>query len=311
MKFLRYAVLAATTVLLAACSSGPPAPTVERTPVGIEKPLRPVAGAAGAPAAGYVVKKGDTLYSIARAHGVDPKDLASWNGIENSNQIALGQQLQVTPPRAETALPSAVAGGAVVQPIAQPAAVEVKPIASRPLPEVSTALLKREPKGGKVPYSEEALAKAKGTALAPVADAPAAVVAPAVVAAAVPVVPGAIEWIWPHNGKLLATFVEGSSKGLDIAGNPGDPVLASAPGKIVYAGVGLRGYGKLVIVRHNAEFLSAYAHNSAILVKEGDTVARRQKIAEVGSTDADSPRLHFEIRRQGKPTDPLKFLPSR
>jgi lipoprotein NlpD len=125
------------------------------------------------------------------------------------------------------------------------------------------------------------------------------------------VVPGAIEWIWPHNGKLLATFVEGSSKGLDIAGNPGDPVLASAPGKIVYAGVGLRGYGKLVIVRHNAEFLSAYAHNSAILVKEGDTVARRQKIAEVGSTDADSPRLHFEIRRQGKPTDPLKFLPTR
>jgi lipoprotein NlpD len=304
-------------VLLVACSSSPPVPTVERTPVGVEKPLRPVAGAGAgsvsAPAAGYVVKKGDTLYSIARAHGVEQKDLAAWNGIQNPTQIALGQQLQVTPPRAETApaaASGAVAGGAVVQPIAQPADVEVRPIASKPLPEASTALLKREPKGGKVPYSEEALAKAKGATPTPAVEAP-IVVASAAAAPVAPAVPGAIEWSWPHNGKVLATFVEGSSKGLDIAGNPGDPVLAAAPGKIVYAGVGLRGYGKLVIVRHNAEFLSAYAHNSAILVKEGDTVARRQKIAEVGSTDADSPRLHFEIRRQGKPTDPLKFLPAR
>ena len=121
---------------------------------------------------------------------------------------------------------------------------------------------------------------------------------------------GTIDWIWPTNGKLMASFVEGSNKGIDIAGTPGDPVLAAAPGKVVYSGTGLRGYGKLVIVRHNAEFLSAYAHNSQILVKEGDAVARRQKIAEVGSTDAESPRLHFEIRRQGKPVDPMKFLPA-
>ena len=111
-------------------------------------------------------------------------------------------------------------------------------------------------------------------------------------------------------GKLVAPFSENASlKGIDIAGNAGDAVLASAPGRVVYAGSGLRGYGKLVIIKHNATYLTAYAHNKDIQVKEGQSVTRGQKIAEMGSTDTDRVKLHFEIRRLGKPMDPLRFLP--
>jgi lipoprotein NlpD len=118
-------------------------------------------------------------------------------------------------------------------------------------------------------------------------------------------------WTWPAAGKVLTPFNDSSSKGVDIAGKAGDPVLAAAEGKVVYSGTGLRGYGQLVIVKHNATYLTAYAHNSKILVKEGQTVTRGQKIAEMGSSDADQVKLHFEVRKQGKPVDPLKHLPSR
>jgi lipoprotein NlpD len=119
-----------------------------------------------------------------------------------------------------------------------------------------------------------------------------------------------LDWVWPAKGRLVAQFSENASlKGIDIAGTSGDAVVASAPGRVVYAGSGLRGYGKLVIIKHNATYLTAYAHNRDILVKEGQTVTRGQKIAEMGSTDADRVKLHFEIRRLGKPMDPLRFLP--
>ena len=120
-----------------------------------------------------------------------------------------------------------------------------------------------------------------------------------------------IEWAWPASGKVIAGFNETSSKGVDLSGKPGDPVLAAAAGKVVYAGTGLRGYGKLVIVKHDNSFLSAYAHNQSLLVREGQAVSKGQKIAELGDTDSDRPKLHFEIRRQGKPVDPGKYLPSR
>ena len=120
-----------------------------------------------------------------------------------------------------------------------------------------------------------------------------------------------VDWTWPATGKVVATFNGASSKGVDIAGRLGDPVYASAPGKVVYSGEGIPAYGKLVIIRHNGTYLSAYAHNSQILVKEGQTVTKGQKIAEVGSSGSESPRLHFEIRRLGKPVDPLQYLPSR
>jgi lipoprotein NlpD len=120
-----------------------------------------------------------------------------------------------------------------------------------------------------------------------------------------------VAWIWPSSGKIVGQFSEAGSKGLDIAGKAGDSVISAGDGKVVYAGTGLRGYGKLIIVKHNATFLSAYAHNQNLLVKEGQNVTKGQKIAEMGNTDADQVKLHFEIRRQGKPVDPLKYLPPR
>jgi lipoprotein NlpD len=137
------------------------------------------------------------------------------------------------------------------------------------------------------------------------ADAPAAKAA-----AAPPAVDSGIDWVWPATGKVITGFSDTANlKGIDIAGKAGQPVLASAAGKVVYAGTGLRGYGKLVIVKHNADYLSAYAHNREILVKEGQQVTKGQKIAEMGNTDSDQVKLHFEIRQRGKPVDPLRFLP--
>ena len=116
--------------------------------------------------------------------------------------------------------------------------------------------------------------------------------------------------MWPAKGKILTAFSEAASlKGIDIAGTSGQAVAASAGGKVVYAGTGLRGYGKLIIIKHNGTYLSAYAHNKEILVKEGQQVTRGQRIAEMGNTDTDQVKLHFEIRRQGKPVDPLRYLP--
>jgi lipoprotein NlpD len=120
-----------------------------------------------------------------------------------------------------------------------------------------------------------------------------------------------LAFIWPAQGNLLATFDEAKNKGFDIAGKAGDPILAAADGRVVYAGSGLRGYGNLIILKHNNIFLTAYAHNQSMLVKEDQNVKRGQKIAEMGSTDTDQVKLHFEIRRQGKPVDPAKFLPAR
>jgi lipoprotein NlpD len=119
-----------------------------------------------------------------------------------------------------------------------------------------------------------------------------------------------VNWIWPAQGTLIAGFSEIKNKGLDIAGKSGDAVMASADGKVVYAGAGLRGYGNLIILKHNSTFLTAYAHNRSLLVKEDQAVKRGQKIAEMGSTDADRVKLHFEIRRQGKPVDPARYLPA-
>jgi lipoprotein NlpD len=118
-------------------------------------------------------------------------------------------------------------------------------------------------------------------------------------------------WSWPIEGKVIETFNETRNKGIDILGKEGDPVLAAADGQVVYSGSGLRGYGNLVIVKHDDDFISAYAHNRQILVKQGQTVKRGQRIAELGKTDAEMPKLHFEIRRQGKPIDPLTVLPKR
>lgn len=153
-----------------------------------------------------------------------------------------------------------------------------------------------------------------GPAAAPPAPKPAPLAQPVVPAPPAPA-PAASDqgfaFSWPANGQVIGNFDEVKNKGLDIAGQAGDPILAAADGQVVYAGAGLRGYGNLIILKHNNTFLTAYAHNQALLVKEDQQVRKGQKIAEMGKTDADRVKLHFEIRRQGKPVDPAKFLPAR
>ena len=123
--------------------------------------------------------------------------------------------------------------------------------------------------------------------------------------------PDDVSWAWPVPSKVVEPFNDSGNKGLNFSGKAGEPVVAAGDGKVVYAGAGLRGYGELVIIKHNVTYLSAYAHNRKILVKEGQQVTRGQKIAEMGNTDADSVKLHFEIRKQGKPVDPAQYLPKR
>ncbi len=162
------------------------------------------------------------------------------------------------------------------------------------------------------------VAPPEGTAVATpvnpgaVATTPKPVVLPPVAAPSQPVAPeDDIAWMWPSNGALIAGFDEVKNKGLKIAGKLGDPVLAAADGRVVYSGSGLRGYGNLVILKHNETYLTAYAHNQTLLVKEDQTVRKGQRIADMGSSDADKVMLHFEVRRQGKPVDPAKYLPPR
>lgn len=247
----------------------------------------------------YVVQKGDTMYSIAFNYGFDYHELAELNGIKDPSIISIGQQIRLFPGRAT--------------PEAAAAVVETKSIDN---------LVKEQPKLVKYPYSEKALAQAEKiqdqpspvvTTLARVDVQPKPVIAPVAskpdVSTAV-VDNSSIDWRMPANGRVIARFSESANrKGIDIAGKLGQPILASAPGKVVYSGSGLRGYGKLIIIKHNSTFLSAYAHNDQILVKEGQNVTGGQKIAEMGSTDSDQVKLHFEVRRLGKPVDPAKYLP--
>ena len=220
----------------------------------------------------YRVKQGDTLTRIALEHGHSWRDLARWNQLSNPDRIEVGQILRVAPPEsAET--PS----GVVVTPITDgPASSPVPGAPAAAQPPVSPA---------SAPHGS----------------------------AATPARPAAADlaFAWPAQGPTLAGFDEARNKGVDIAGKAGDPVLAAADGQVVYAGAGLRGYGNLIIIKHNNTYLTAYAHNQKLLVQEDQKVKQGQKIAEMGSSDADRVKLHFEIRRNGKPVDPVKLLPSR
>ena len=253
--------------------------------------LRPLTGADNAGKPGYYsVKPGDTLIRIGLENGQNWRDIARWSGLDNPNAIEIGQVLRVVPPAAD-------ANGVVTRPVAPGGRVDGKPLDGKPAAAVAVA----------------------GTASAATAapgGAPPSAAAPAPPPAVAPVAAARegdedVNWAWPAAGPVTTPFDDNKSKGLAIGGKAGDPVLAAADGRVVYAGSGLRGYGNLVIVKHNATFLTAYAHNQSLLVKEDQVVRRGQRIAEMGSSDAEKVQLHFEIRRQGKPIDPARLLPAR
>ena len=298
-----FIVVLALLLFVSACASTRPAPVIERTSAAKNSTLRSKAATKEGDwrPATYTVQKGDTLYSIALEHGLDYKEIAEWNNIDNSNVIRVGQQLKLKPSYQ----------AAVISPLKY--AVDSKGAGGE-------GTIKTQPKGVKVPYSDQAVAQAEIKA----ATAPAnnhVVTAPDKPQAKAPDErkdngqsgnddDDQVDWGWPTQGKLIGHFNDsGGAKGLDISGKTGQSVFASAPGKVVYSGSGLRGYGKLIIIKHNKTYLSAYAHNSQILVKEGQSVMKGQKIAEMGDSDSDQIKLHFEIRRLGKPVDPMKYLP--
>ncbi|AKJ28895.1 peptidoglycan DD-metalloendopeptidase family protein [Caldimonas brevitalea] len=235
----------------------------------------------------YTVKPGDTLIRVGLESGQNWRDIMRWNNIDNPNILEVGQVLRVVPPGFDPT-------GAATKPVA---AAKVEP---RPL-DVKPGI-------GALPPALEASAP---VVVASAASAP--VAPPPVLPPPTPPREGDdnINWMWPAGGAVVSGFDESRNKGLGISGKPGDPVYAAADGRVVYAGSGLRGYGNLVIVKHNNSYLTAYAHNQTLLVKEDQTVRRGQKIAEMGATDSDRVKLHFEIRKQGKPVDPAKFLPPR
>jgi len=280
--------LAASVSLLAACTTtslkeSARAPVVDKSVGG--RPVPEAAGAAtvtppppGQENAGkpgyYTVRPGETLIRIGLENGQNWRDIARWNNLENPNLIEVGQVLRVAPPSSGVAIPAgSVAASAPVSAAAE-SRVQARPLSSTP----ATAAPAQAPAPHKAPES------AAGES---------------------------ITFAWPSSGSVIERFDETRNKGVDIAGKAGDAVLAAADGRVVYAGSGLRGYGNLIILKHNNTFLTAYAHNQTLLVKEDQNVRQGQKIAEMGSSDAERVKLHFEVRRQGKPVDPLKHLPAR
>ena len=278
---------------------------------GTSSQMAPVVRPGGAD---YIVKKGDNLYGIAFSRGVRMQDVVAWNNISNPNLIHPGQRLHMSPPTA------GVGGGAVVEsrPLtAKPSApivsavpprvaVTSKPVVvSKPaaVPITAATTVVSKPRQAKPPV---AVAKpVSKPATKPVSNPVARSSAPSRVL-------DGVRWSWPAKGRILKGFSASSEgkKGVDIGGSEGQTVIAAADGKIVYSGSGLRGYGQLIIIEHNKKYLSAYAHNSVLRAKEGDRVTRGQPIAEMGKTGTSRVMLHFEIRRDGKAVDPVRYLPA-
>ncbi|MGN6082255.1 peptidoglycan DD-metalloendopeptidase family protein [Trinickia sp.] len=292
-------VLALTT--LAACAT-----RLDQAPVVDRSSTLSTGAAAGAPGAAqpavplgppppgyYRVKPGDTLYRIALENGQNYRDIAAWNNLSNPNQIEVDQLLRVVPPGANAA---AVTPGVATAPVTAGAAVQGAPLA----PSGTSGAAAANANAGVPPvYGTGPGATATTIPPQPAASA----------AASSPAAGGEVTFGWPVRGPVVNAFDDNTNKGLNIGGKAGEPVKAAAAGRVVYAGNGLRGYGNLIIIKHNATYLTAYAHNRTLMVKEGDAVTKGQEIAQMGDTDADRVMLHFEIRRQGKPVDPMKYLP--
>ena len=293
---LRLSLVVTSLLLLSACGTSPQrAPVEDRNPsppkaaaptptapaastvVATEsKPPLPGAENAGKPGY-YTVKPGDALIRIALDNGQSWRDLARWNSLDNPNRIEVGQVLRVVPPGVD-------ASAVTAKPISTTAKVESRPLDAKPPVASASAASAAGSSPAKEPSAGKEGAAADDDSLA---------------------------WAWPVAHPVSAGFDEQRNKGLDFAGKPGDPVLAVADGRVVYAGSGLRGYGNLVIIKHNNTYLTAYAHNRAMLVEQDQVVRKGQRIAEMGSTESDTVKLHFEVRKLGKPVDPAKVLPAR
>lgn len=288
---LRLLSVITTSLLLSACGTSlHQAPVEDRNPqparatpaapvptasVPAAAEVKPPPGAENAGKPGYyTVKPGDALIRIALDNGQSWRDVAKWNSLENPNRIEVGQVLRVVPPGVD-------ASAVTSKPVATVAKVESRPLdAKAPVGAASAPAAASTPASG-------------STATAAVNE------------------EDGLAWSWPVAQPVSAGFDEQRNKGLDFAGKPGDPVLAVADGRVVYAGSGLRGYGNLVIIKHNSTYLTAYAHNRAMLVEQDQVVRKGQRIAEMGSTESDTVKLHFEVRKLGKPVDPAKLLPAR
>lgn len=288
-----WVVFFVSPLILLGCKSAPlaaPAPVVSHQVVGQNLAEETV------PSGFYRVKRGDTLIGIALDHGVHYKDIARWNQLGDANRIEVGQQLRVVPSEPTDVKP--LISHKVV-------AVETKSLLEeRPLQPSKMSKLLTEPKINKQPYAEDVYRKMMGL------PTKAEEKPPAITTANAPINP-LPNWIWPTSGRVLGNFGEAGSKGIQISGSYGDAVKAIAEGKVVYVGNALRGYGNLIMVKHDDNYLSVYAHNRKLLVTEGQSVKQGQKVAEMGDSDSDRVKLHFEIRKNGKPLDPLGLLPPR
>ena len=269
-----------------AAAAAPGTPGMSAPPITVDATGKPLPGIENYGKPGYyAVRPGDTIMRIGLETGQNWRDVVKWNNLENANLIEVGQVLRVIPP-VGSATAAAPGTGAVTSPGA---------VATTNGAPASTAA-----------GTAVAVAAPSSSAAAAAGTAPAKATPPVASTG-----DDDLGWIWPAQGQLIAGFDDVKNKGLDIGGRAGDSVLAAADGRVVYAGAGLRGYGNLIILKHNNTYLTAYAHNQALLVKEDQSVQKGQKIAEMGNSDADRVKLHFEIRRQGKPVDPAKYLPAK
>jgi len=282
---------------------GASAPSIKRAGGGPAAPSAPAAPAAPAtrpsaeassslaPDGFYRIKRGDTLIGISLDHGVSWRDLASWNQIDNPNLIEVDQLIRVRPP-------------AVTAPATATRPQETRPMEVRPIGPMASAPTSPPAGGGPAAPPVPGAGNTAASGAGPQGGS-------GTVAPRPPVAAETITLSWPGRGQVITQFADPGYKGIALSGAEGDPVLAAGDGRVVYSGSGLRGYGNLVIVKHEGDFLTAYAHNRSILVSEGQTVKRGQKIAELGKTDSEIPKLHFEVRRAGKPVDPMKYLAQR